>query len=168
MIPMAWAQNPTQKTLFALALGFVLQSCRAARAAMFVGSQIKPSVSTAARRYTSTNTLNLINLLINRARTRAALGTPFSKRTPPPSRRRAAAEPLTSRRGPSWPPEPPQGEHPSTFWRPEGASKIDRFSDPSKSTKVGDKVAHWPPHGRQWLHVGCFWVSFWDPFPIKF
>ena len=45
------------------------------------------------------NSLNLINLLINRARTRAALGTPFSKRTPPPSRRRAGAEPLTNRRG---------------------------------------------------------------------
>ena len=87
------------------------------------------------------NSLNLINLLINRAR-EGALGTLFSKRPPPTSSRATVVAPF-------WPPEPPQGEHPSIFWRPKRPSKIDRFSDPSKSTKVGDKVrplaALWPP-----------------------
>jgi len=65
-------------------------------------------------------------------------------------------------------PEPPQGYRPSTFWRPRGTSKIDRFSDPSKSTKVGDKVAPWPPIGRQGFHLAYFWGPFWYPFFIIF
>ena len=56
--------NSFTKIMFALALGFLLQGCRAARLQgcraarlqgrlvdWLVGSQLKPSVSTAARRY---------------------------------------------------------------------------------------------------------------------
>ena len=53
------------------------------------------------------SSLNLINLLINRAR-EAALGTRFSKRTPPPSRFRTHSEPpLEEPFGPPWPPKVP-------------------------------------------------------------
>ena len=86
------------------------------------------------------NSLNLINLLINRARTRAALGTPFSKRTPPPrtAPRRTSIHFLATRGG---------FENRSIF----GPLKID---------PVGGKVAPWPPFGRQWFQFTYYRASF--------
>ena len=86
--------------------------------------------------------------LINRAR--EASPRDLQSKTDP------FAELLPNPRGPFCPPEPPQGEHPSTFWRPKEPSKIDPFLGPLKIDPVGGKVAPWPPIGRQWLHFTYF------------
>ena len=54
------------------------------------------------------------------------------------------------------------------FLRPRGTPKVDPFLGPLKIDPVGDKVAPWPPFGRQWLHFACFLDPFWEPIFIIF
>ena len=99
------------------------------------------------------NSLNLINLLINRARTRAALGTPFSKRTPPPSRRRAGAEPLTNRRGKNDPPNLPKANIHRFFGDPRVLRKTVDFRTPQNRPRWVTKS----PIGRPMAANGSIW-----------
>ena len=108
----------------------------------------------------------MLYIYINDKRAREASPRSHFAREVPPDGRLTGARP---RAGAFFAPvcRPTANIHRFLF-RPRGTPKIDRFSDHSKSTKVGDKVAHWPPHGRQWLHLGDFRGSFWDPFFIIF
>ena len=90
--------------------------------------------------------LNLINLLINRARTRAALGTLFSKRTPPPSSRRTAG-------GNFDPPNRPKANIHRLFGDPRGLRKSIDFRTPQNRPRWVTKS----PIGRPLAAKGSIW-----------
>ena len=94
------------------------------------------------------NSLNLINLLINRARTRAALGTPFSKMTPPPSSRRTPGGKFDT-------PNRPEAPIHRLFRDPRGLRKSTDFRTPQNRPRWVAKS----PIGRPMAANG----SIWDP-----
>ena len=94
------------------------------------------------------NCLNLVNLLIDRAR-EAALGTRFSKRTPPPSRCRTVM-------GHFAPPSRPEANIHRLFGDPRGLRKSIDFRTPQNRPRWVTKS----PIGRPMAANGSIWDAF--------